>query len=65
MKTIRQLRSQWENRPIANPTQSAYVRFIKQPSSEIKSQFTEAVKKFQEQQRRSLKSSYFQMEEEV
>ena len=32
--------AKWNNRPLFNPTQNMYMRFLKGPQSELKSPFT-------------------------
>ncbi len=53
----------WNMAP-RNWTQTAYMRFLKGPSGEVKSQFTESQKAFEQFGKDSLKTRYTELWEE-
>lgn len=56
-------KSSWWNSPAKNKTQTFYTRFLKGPSGEVKSSFTESKKAFEDFGKDCLKTRYSEMME--
>ncbi len=49
--------SAWVNRPLVNPTQNQYVRFVRQPGGGLPDMLKPTREKFEEFQNKALKTS--------
>jgi len=57
--------ARWRNLFPKNPTQTAYLRFMPKPTGEIKTLYTESVKKFNKLDKDRLKTRFTDLIKEI